>query len=566
VEVIVAIGVLMVVMTALLPQLVLSIQATGTARLATQAKGVAQGELEKMRNLPYHISPDAGDFRDRDLLDFYYRNVSASTAAVTCTTSGTYTIPATTWTGFVPATGARCDYEPPLGVAFYRRVSQVSAVTAGTDFTVVVNTRFLSGATPPQPVAPPTGYDSQSVTRSRPATTQIGANVTVLYRDRTAVRATSTYTQIADRPVATLRVRAEANVTAVEVGSETADNGPASLSAGLLNLAGSLTYASTVKANLAATSAGLAPGAQAAGASQSLAAPPASAAAVVNAGAGSLTGSGCDIACWGSTRLDVASVSAAGGLPLAGTQAAPMQTLVTDTGNHGISFGNSAPAQYLPDLKLTLPLLRLHPEAAAAPTGISPGCSPGGSGASAYVTAGGYLRTTAIADAVAPSTVESCVVARTSSISLFPTEFAPKGVVVVKLTQASAHCTVAGPAHTPSATFDYSAVVTYWDGSGYQTLPTVSPGMSTDPLDAVNLATTPVGGGRMLGDYIASWSALLSSETTKTQADGVAQVKLPGVITIASQPTRQGVAPDSDPTSVVSVAIGSLGCIAEDRR
>jgi len=245
-----------------------------------------------------------------------------------------------------------------------------------------------------------------------------------------------------------------------------------------------------------------------------------------------------------------------------------MQALVTDTANNGVSFGNSSPSQYRPELKLMLPLLRVHPDAAAAPSGISTGCVPGGSGTSSYVAAGGYLRTTAITDSVAPSVVESCAVARASSISLFPTDFAPTGVVVVELIGAKTQCTVAGAAHTPSVAYDYSAVVKYWNGSAYQTLPTISPSMSTDPLDplAVNLSTTSVGDGRMLGDYIASWSSLLDSEIPTTATNGVAQVKLPGVITIASQPTRLGVAPALDATSVVSVAIGALGCLAEDAR
>jgi len=243
-----------------------------------------------------------------------------------------------------------------------------------------------------------------------------------------------------------------------------------------------------------------------------------------------------------------------------------MQALVTDTASNGVSFGNSSPAEYRPELKLTLPLLRVHPDAVAAPSGISTGCVSGGSGTSSYVAAGGYLRTTAITDPVAPSVVESCAVARASSISLFPTDFAPKGVVVVELIGAKTQCTVAGAAHTPSVAYDYSAVVKYWNGSVYQTLPTISPSMPTDPLDAVDLATTSVGGGRKLGDYIASWSSLLNSEIPTTATNGVAQVKLPGVITIASQPTRLGVAPALDATSVVSVAIGALGCLAEDAR
>lgn len=558
IEIIVAIGVLMVVMVALLPQLVLGLQATGTARLSTQAKGVAQGQLEQMRNLPYHISPNAGDYRD--VLDTYYRNVTAPAVGAGCMASGTYVIPTTTWSGYVRAdNAARCDYEP--AGAMYRKVSTVTTADSGADFTVVVDTQFLSNTTPPQPVTPLSTYNSQQPTHATPATSQVGVVVTVLYREGDDVKAVTTSTQMANRPTVTTRVRAEANVAAVEVGSETTDGGALALSAGLVDLTGSLTYASTVNANLAGTSASSAAGEQATGADASVAAPPSSTAGSVTKAPGVLTGVGCGLACWGNTRIDLGTVSASAGLPQAGSQAAPMQALVTDRGGHGgISFGNSNSAQYRDGLGLATPLVRMSSAATATPSGISSGCVAGGSGTSSYLTGGGYLRTTAV-------DVESCSVSRTSTISLFPTTFAPQGVVQVELTQAKARCSLTGAAHTASATYDFSAVVRYYTGSAYQEL-TVTDGMTTDPLAAVDLATTSVGGGHVLGDYIASWSSLLDNEITATQALGVAKVTVPGIVKIASMPMRADA--DSvdglDATSVVSVAVGTLGCHAEDNR
>lgn len=566
IEVIVSIGVLMVVIIALLPQLVIGIQATGSARLLTQAKGVGQGQLEKMRNLPYHISPDAGDFRD--VLDTYYRNLSPANTP-SCLVSGTYAMPDDTWSGYVSPSANRCDYEPS-GVAFYRKVVSVPATSGGAPFAVVVDTQFLSGSTPPQTVTPRSAYDSQSLSsNSLPAAAQIGVVVTVLYGDRAKVKSVSTYTQIADRPAATVRVRAEASATAVDVGSETTANGPVTLSAGVLNMAGSLTYASTANANLAGVAAGLATGEQRTGATASRSAPPASSAAVVTDAQDSLTTAGCEIACWGSSRVNMGELSVVDGLPVAGSPTSPMQALVTDRGSHeGVSFGNSTAADYRPGLDLAPPLLRLHTFATAAASGISSGCASGGSGALSFITAGGYLKTTAATDTVDPSMVDSCVVARTASISLFPTSFAPQGVVVVELQSASARCTVAGTAHDPTAAYAYSAVVKYWNGTAYQSLATISPSLTTDPLEALDLDSTPVGGGHMLGDYISSWSSLQAAEITASAADGVAEVALPGVVTIASQPTRSdGTAADGlDATSVVSVTVGALSCLSEDIR
>ena len=187
--------------------------------------------------------------------------------------------------------------------------------------------------------------------------------------------------------------------------------------------------------------------------------------------------------------------------------------------------------------------------------------------ASSYVAATGYVRTTAVGDLSAPGTVEGCAVARASSISLFPTSFAPRGVVLIELRRASARCLVQGSAHTASATYDYEAVVQYWDGVQYRTGGIVTPATMTDPLDAVDLATTSVGGSRVLGDYIASWSLLTGPEVISAETAGVASVKLPGVVTIASQPVRIGVTPsDVDLTSVMSVAVGALSCSAHDAR
>lgn len=564
IEIVVALGILMVVVVALLPQLVIGIRSTGTARMLSQAKGEAQGQLDRMRNLPFNVAPAAGDYRD--VLDYHFRNRTAPAVSPTCMTSGRYAVPQAGWGGYVSATATRCGYEP--AGPFYRTVRSVPASTGSSGLTVVVDSQFLSGATPPQPVTPPAGYDTQTTGGARPASSQLGITVTVLYTARGTVRPVSTYTQISDQPTTTRRIKAEAAVATVEVGSVTSANagkGPVSLTAGLLNLSGSLTHASTVSGNFSGTSAGLATGEQSSGASASVAAPPSLAPSTVTAGTGSLWTTGCSIACWGGTRLDAAGLSADQGLPNAGSAAAPMQALLTSTANKGISFGNSRTDTYRPGLALTPPLLQLDTDAAPAASGISAGCAPGSTGTSSYVAASGYLRSSSGPELA----VESCAVGRAASVALFPTTFAPRGVVLVELRKASAHCLVSGATHTSAATRDYEAVVKYFDGTGYQTAGTATGANATDPLDALDLATTSVGGGKFLGDYIASWSSLTGSEVVQTQTPGVAKMQLPGVVTIASQPVRPD--PDSavttgDPTSVVSVTLGALSCSALDQR
>jgi len=180
VEIIVALGILMVVATALLPQLVVGIRSTGIARTVSQAKGVAQGQLDRMRNLPFHVSPAAGDYRD--VLDFYYRNLTAGTTA-NCPSSGPDVVPQTSWSGYVASGVSRCRYEPASGV-FYRKVEVVPASAGNSGFVLVVDTQFLSGATPPAPVTPPPGYDTQTTGKDTPSSSQIGITVTVVYSSR----------------------------------------------------------------------------------------------------------------------------------------------------------------------------------------------------------------------------------------------------------------------------------------------------------------------------------------------------------------------------------------------
>ena len=82
IEIIVSLGVFAVVLVALLPQLIVGIKATGTARVVSQAKGVGQGQIERLRHLPFHITPAAGDYID--VLDRYFPDLGTGTAA-TCT-------------------------------------------------------------------------------------------------------------------------------------------------------------------------------------------------------------------------------------------------------------------------------------------------------------------------------------------------------------------------------------------------------------------------------------------------------------------------------------------------
>jgi len=552
IEVMVALGIFLVMMTALLPQLVVGLKSTATARLVSQAKGVAQGQLDAMRNMPFHVGASAGDFKD--VLDTYFRDRTTA-GAPSCQSGGTFNQPQTSWSGYVEASAARCSYEP-AGDLYRKVINPVTAPGLGT-FAVVVDTQFLDADT--NPVAPSGNYTSQDDTRDTPASSQIGVTVTVVYDNRGTRRPVTTYTQIARRNPSEPRIRGDATVTAVQLGSSTPTDGPLSMSAGLLNISGALFNTSRVTANLAATNAGLSSGGQASGASASMVAPPTVTVPATTVSEGGLPVWGCAYACWGATYSPELIADAQNGLPRAGTPSTPLQVLIPEGATRsGFMFGNGVPD---PGLGLA-PVLVSMDTSPQPPTSGVVDCSPSGSGSRSLVTASGYLHTTADTDATNPLTVDACAAAQTSWIALFSTADAPLGVVRIKLSHATARCRVSGAGHTPTTTPDYEAEVQYWNesASAYTTVPVITEGTVTDPLAAVPL-TTDVGGGHTLGDYITSWSALTADKVTATASGGVAAVTLPGVVTVSTQPVRA-----AEPASTVTLTVGALSCRAEDAR
>lgn len=551
-EVIIALGVTTLVMVAMLPQLVSGLRSTGTANAVTLSKGVAQAELELMRNLPFHVAPSAGAYVD--VLDRYFPRLVAPTAAPACASPAS--IPAASWTGYVAAgSSGRCSFEPTTG-AFYRTVRSVDSERGA--LVVVVATQFLSAGTPPVPVAPRAGYDSGIDRRHLPASSQVGVTATVVHHDHGKVRPVTTYTQIADQPRAPRRILAEATGTALHVGSVTADGWALSLSAGLVNVAGSLSTVSTVTGNATAVRGGLGTGEQGSGASRTFQAPPTLDLAPISQPAGGLAGFGCSFACWSPSSLGAATVSAEGGLPRAGSSAVPIQAGVTDVStNSGVRFGTAATtADYRPELGLTGPLVRLDDAAVPYPAQLT-GCAVTPSG---VLTASGFLRS---ADDPTARDVESCAVTRSAPIVLFPTEFAPHGVIRVRLDRASARCTASATSGT--GTHDFRALVEVWDGTKHVVVAEPVAGQATDPLAAVPM-TTDVGGGHVLGDYLAAWSSATTSTVRSAQAARRAEVSVPGVVTIATQPVRSGTEGGLDPASAVALTIGAVSCSAEDAR
>ena len=73
-EVITALMIFGVIAAALIPMLISATRLATIAKLSTQAKQLSVERVESMRNLPYYVAFDNGQYRD--ILDIYFRDLS----------------------------------------------------------------------------------------------------------------------------------------------------------------------------------------------------------------------------------------------------------------------------------------------------------------------------------------------------------------------------------------------------------------------------------------------------------------------------------------------------------
>lgn len=570
IEVMVALGIILILLAAITPAIVLGLRSNALATSNTQARGIAQAELERMRNLPFHIARNAGEYVD--VLDHYFPDLTAATtpgSVPACRTGGRWTLPATGWKGYVDGTTARCGWEPADG-PFYRHVRETA------DFVVVVDTQFVDNRTPAEHVTPPAGYRNVGtvpVGADAPPSSQILARVTVFTRNGRAQEPVSSSTQITRTDVTVTRVASSVDVTALEVGTTTTSGLPVNLTIGSVDLGGEVTTSSEARASLTAALTGLGTGQQAGGAAVNIQAPVDGTVASTSPSGGFLDPpQTCFLACWGGTSSSAVTVSTANGLPNVASPAAPATVTVDDLSNAGFALGQGLATVYRPELDLRQRLVRVD-TGPPVQSGISTSCVGNTSGGSVRARAGGWLRTTA--PGATPDThVGACGAARTAPISVLPTNFAQDGVLRVYLEAGRAYCTVDGAAHNAAATYGYHAVVERWTPDGYRVLARVQHGGTAVPLEAgasdtlngLDPASFSLGGTRTLADYISSWSSIRSTDIAPKASGGVASVSIPGVVRLVSQPLRESTPTEDDPLSTLSLTLGTFSCHAEDRR
>lgn len=537
VEILIAMTIFAIVSISTAPLLLGGLKAGRSAQLNLQGKALAQERLELMRNLPYHVARQNGQYID--VLDIYFRDLQA--------------------TGTLAANDI-CDARAYDGTTSTYACTINDLGSDYRNFRQVIRATFLDFQR--NTVVPPATYNSQTSGADSPASALLGVAVTTTW---TQAGRSSSYTlrsQIANAQTDESTLSAALSAAALTITSNLADGDILKLEGGLVSGEGSLTTGSRASLNATTARAGLASGLSETGAALSLTAPPAAAGSSPSDGSGHMLNGSCGFACFGQTSVSGnQDVTVALGQPQASTASSPVVASLRRTGSNtyrGFSYSNATAAAVDPALKLTGAMV-----------------SAGTGSTTEVLNGSGYLDATG----TGATAVRSSAGAILPYLELFPTSFAPSGVVQVALTSASLTCASGGGAGSVNAT--WSGAVRYWTQTGVDSngLPTgsyvsttLAPGGSALPdLASMVLKADVTGDGipdgvapqdAPLSRWIQAWSALTDPASAVTAAGQRSTGAVSAVVSVLTAPTRGA----ADETSAINLAVGSLTCHAEDNR
>lgn len=530
VEILVSIVIAGLVAAAVLPLLLSGQMAGNLAKADTQAKGLAQERLEQMRNFPFYVAFDSGDYSD--VLDVYFRDASSAVAAATVSGRNPCAL-----RGYVSATSSyRCVLAPrTVGVTTYQQT---------------VETTFLSSSN--SVISPASTYKSYQSLVDAPASGLLGVVITTQWqvgaKSKSYVLRSSIARSNGDAPLITSRFQG----SALRITSTIASVDPAvpatdtlQFEAGVVSGEGSKSTASTAQATAVGAVASLASGSQHRGANATLQAPADDVRGTVNATSVDLDGAGCTRICFGPTSVkDGVAATVSTDVPVVGetTSGLRLRAALARTGasgDRGFSYNNAT----LPEVLSSLDVSEL-PIVSAEPT-----------------TSGNVAEAAGHVNAVSSGTtsVTSSVSAKTQEIQLFRTAAATRGIVKIVLTGASLQCTDV-KSGAASVTSDWDATVSVWDGAGYGTYSyQIKKGSTVSLPDELQRQSIVVGPGKTLADYVSSWDSVnpASVDQSSTSAKG----EIAAVLSILTTPTRGG-----DLASALNISVGSLSCLAEDNQ
>lgn len=560
-EVVVALILIGLVSAALVPVLISSSRSEQHVKQVTVAKNTAQERIDSMRQLPYHVDRQNGQYRD--LLDDYYPDVNTTAHALGWCTNCTGQ-----WvqSGTIPGSSATGPY---YQVTFTNPYSQ-------SGFTQTVYTQFLTSSQPVPAVLAASAltgvsYDSNVVGHDQPPSLLVGVTVVTSWTDvGGSAHSYRSFTQITKSGTDASLIVSEAQATALEVSATAADGTLMRAQVGNASAQGSLADSSSASteaegAAIFDNGAGIE-----SGKSTSVSPPnPAgstAAAAVANPAMIGSTGT-CGWGAFGKTQVSDVSSTTDSGLPVAPsdyTTASPKfvqaSLLATGANCSGFQFSNQIDGSASTDSALQLPSASPMVQIADA---SGDGALASGD-AAVYATSSGGTPGAVTAKASVSFTKRvqifpglSFVLAGQSVCGPDNAQPCGNGLVNIFLSAASLTCSSGS-----SVAGSYSGYVTYYTKTGWHsvTLSWSSGTTSTDPLASVNLSqvvTTNNGVDIPLSAYIQSWSSAQSISTATGSLS-----TLSGIVALTTQPTRGS----SDPASSIGVDVGDLSCVATDSR
>jgi len=567
VEILISLIIFGIAVMSLIPMFLNMTESAVLAKTYTQARNLAQEQVEGMRQLPYHV--DASNQRDAsggdaatakiDLVDNYYPSISPV---------ATGTSLANVSLGYVDAaaTAGRAPGDP--AGAFYRTIRSRTLAGEGSTYRILITSQFLNGVG--TPVAPQTNYNYADKTGlDEVPSTVLGITVQVVWTRYGATRSHRTYTRIDQAQPTRPLVNAQARAELLKVASTLP--GGVQVTADLANVSADASAAAGITAAVDALGAavGTTPGTTVQGARSSGSAPPSQTVAGVTDGAGGdLSGSACLTVCYGKTVVTGGSLLVDRALPRVGYAAdgtgSPIMASVRGEGSSGRPAFQFANVPDRADLMLqsSVPLVTLRPKEQLG-TASSGGSADGTAFAGLWTTQ--TSGTTHSVNASAGSCGAAGVCATTpvagSVIDVMPTTFTPsaRGVVQIRIFGASIKCGTDGT--TPSVLATFKAEVYAWQSGSYQLVGTVQNGGAALPDPATIKVATVVGTDVMLSTYISSWSALTTLDMLTGAGGNVARGTTDGIITLNTVPTRT-----ADASSAISVQVAPMSCYAEDNR
>ena len=515
-------------------------RATLESKQLGQAKNLVNQQIETMRGLPYFVSHTTSTARV-DVLDQFYPTVSITAGAPTCTAdAATWRLNKTAWSGFVSAAATRCPFEP--SGAFYRVVDPPNTGDAHT--TIVVATQFLelaSGTGNASPVvAPPTGYSWDDTGLVNPFRDQIAAYAAAVYGSSGAARKiTTSRTDIADRKAGPALVSAETNAAAVVIDGALATGVPLRLEIGTVIGNGDVT--TMTRAAVEAVGASMQTDTSRVDGKTELVNSP-----------GALVSSG------------MSSAQTFGTLSIGATHTSGVSATSTtaDPGFGGPAVASAASGVFSLDQdRAEIDVTTANPIVMVDSGAIDPWTSSSCPAVTrSYDAASAGWMDSGVSS---PFTLESCAMADSGTVKLFPTGDAPDGLIQVEASDVIARCSISGS--TPAANASGAARIRWFDDSpddDYSPWTTV-----TSTTDMSIFLGTPLANGRTIGHYVASWAAFRGVQQTQTTIDGrSASARVPGALSITTVPMRRLNPTTLDPDSVVKVSVGRATCSATDRR